>query len=236
MPEHSPGDVQREQHHQHARMSRSMSTDESPDNQNTNQRLDALEGRLDGLNELIEFQDDVIEDQSTRIAELEQTVDNLEHEFDQYRRQVEATMGELEQRTDLLKDANASSASTAELRAAKLVQKLADKGERKNADRVWIDAKEGWTTLNYEPDRTTVYDYYEKAESLVGRPDVLYYKKEDRSAQKPSRLVFDQTAGDLPGVVAGTEIKACGASTTSQGGEGAAEKVATPDGGQAQTD
>lgn len=212
-----------------------MSTDGQAE-QATKQRIDELEGRLDAFNELIDFQDDVIEDQSTKINQLQQTVDQLESDFQQYRRQIEATIGELEQRTDLLKDANASNASTAELRAAKLVQKLADKADRKATDREWIDHEEAWSTLNYEPDRTSVYDIFRKAEQLVSRQDVLYYVSENRGAQKPSRLVFDRTAGELPGVVAGTDLEGCGRSTTKNGGEGGPETAATPDGGQTHTD
>lgn len=217
-------------------MSESMSTDDPADNQPHTQRLDTLENRLDGLNELLDLQDDIIEQQETKIAELQQTVDRLSDEFEQYQRQVEATLGELNQRTDLLKDANAANASTSELRAAKLVQKLADKAERKNTDREWLDQEEAWSTLNYEPHRTSVYDIFRKAESLVGRPDVLYYASEKKGSQKPSRLVFDRSAGELPGVVAGTDIDDCGRSTTKEGGEGVPQTPATTHGGQAHTD
>lgn len=176
-----------------------------------------LQARFESFIDWVEGLEDRVEDAETKNQHLREEISRLDEE----NRELRAHIQELEQATSLVEKAKQAELSSPEERAVACIQNLKNKADRRNADRVSINAEEGLSAVNHSIDRTSIYDVFRKAESLLGRPDVLWYQSESRSSEKDSRLILDRSSEDLPESVAGHKLSEDrGRSTTPEMGDG----------------
>jgi uncharacterized protein YdcH (DUF465 family) len=179
-----------------------------------------LEARFDSFIQWVDGLEDRVEHAETQNQELRDELSRMKDDH----RQLRARIQELQQATSLLEKAKQAELSSPEERAVACIQNLKNKADRRNANRVAINAEEGLSAVNHSIDRTSIYDVFRKAEDILGRPDVLWYESEPRSSEKDSRLILDRRSEDLPGSVAGHSLtEARGRSTTPDMGDGAAQ-------------
>lgn len=177
---------------------------------------EGLETRFESLIDWVEGLEDQVEEYAKENQALREEIERL----DERERELEARLNEVESNTSLLAKAKQDSLSNPEERAVACIQKLTKKADRTGADRVFLTQEEGWDAVNYDVDRTTVYGDFRKAEELLGRPDVVWYKSEPQSSEKDSRLILDRTSGELPDTVAGYTLQeGRGGSTTGEQGD-----------------
>jgi hypothetical protein len=177
-----------------------------------------LQARFDSFIDWVEGLEDRLDDAETANQHLREEIARLDEE----NRELRAQLAKVESNSSLLEKAKQAELSSPEERAVACIQKLKNKADRTNSDRVAIDQEKGWDAVNYSVDRTTVYDIFRKAETILGRPDVLWYQSEPRSSDKDSRLILDRTDENLPESVGGhTLTEGRGRSTTPEMGDGA---------------
>lgn len=179
-----------------------------------------LQTRFESFIDWVEGLEDRVDDAESKNQELREELTRLTDE----NRELRARVQELEQATSLVEKAKQAELSSPEERAVACIQNLKNKADGRNADRVAITGEEGLSAVNHSIHRTSIYDVFRKAETLIGRPDVLWYQSEPRSSEKDSRLILDRSAEDLPESVAGhTLSEARGRSTTPEAGDGGAQ-------------
>lgn len=190
--------------------------DDAPSRAELERTLTRLESEVSAYGEIIADLESDLTAERERREQLEQELETVREE----NRQLRHTVADLEERLQFLGAVQEHDQMDASQRAAYLVFGLLNKAEATGREKVSYDKDDALDRLDYSIHRTSVYDVFEKAEQLVGEPDVVRYCREDRGSEKPSRLVLDRSNGELPssiGGVARTTVREdCGDSTTSE--------------------
>lgn len=163
----------------------------------TDQQQKAVEAALSMAREARQEVSRIREERDAEIARLEDEMDTLRSEVE-----------ELRTTTRLLDHVANAGQLDIETRAAICIQTAYNEAKDANGDMAYLTARDAWTALGRSHDRTRMYDVFRKAESLyadavgvdvdeVGSDHPLYFKKEDRGHEPPSRLVVDLSNGEL---------------------------------------
>lgn len=163
----------------------------------TDQQQKAVEAALSMAREARQEVSRIREERDAEIARLEDEIDTLRSEVE-----------ELRSTTRLLDHVANAGQLDIETRAAICIQTAYNEAKDANGDMAYLTARDAWTALGRSHDRTRMYDVFRKAESLyadavgvdvdeVGSDHPLYFKKEDRGHEPPSRLVVDLSNGEL---------------------------------------
>lgn len=165
---------------------------------------------VEGLEEVVR---NLREKYDRRIDELTDEVERVRDENDDLRREVQqlrADVQELRQRTDLLTVVEDASVLTRDERAGVCLQQLVRECKRKR-DRGDDPVSSMTAKRAYEEvlciDRQPAYRALKRAPELVGDTDVCWWQKERRGHDPPSRLMLDLREGDVPGTVAGVDLR-----------------------------
>lgn len=156
-------------------------------------RLDRIEDRVDSLASVVGHLNGELESEK---AEREE----ISRELNVVRRQL----AEVQQSTSMLNDIKTGSSDVREKRMAKILLTLRNKAER-NGGSATMDAGNCHDALNQEPDRTTMYGLMDDLADLVGT-DAVRYVKEDKSADRNSRLILDESKGPVPATFEGHDV------------------------------
>jgi len=162
------------------------------------QRVRELEARLDAMSKRLDTAEDEMAYLEDELQARDDRIDELESRLDAY-----------ETRTDLLDSIEADAALKPKQRAAVLIQTLHNEAVNTNGH-ASIDASGAVKALGGSVNRTLMYGEngaFQKAVDAVDDTDVLRLVTENRAAKRNTRLELDLTAGTLPEVVAGVDIK-----------------------------
>lgn len=153
--------------------------DRGPEGAN-GQAMLRLESQIDGILDRVEMLE-------KRVDDLEDENDSLRDQLDAERRQrkelkrdLDARIGELDNRTDMMRHVEDAEQSSGERRAVALLQHLRRKAEKKRREgdepKVRIDREQAASALHHpEIDRTTYYDDMRRVSRFVGDADACWY-------------------------------------------------------------
>lgn len=147
----------------------------------------------------------------TRLTKVEDQNEWLEKQLKQKEERInelESQLDTIQGRTDLLDRVEDATARKPEERAAILIQTLYNKAEASDG-RASLDVGGAVDALGGGVERTLMYGEtgtFQKAVDLVDDENVLELKKEDRWAEKNTRLELDITDDNLPEKVAGVRV------------------------------
>lgn len=163
----------------------------------TNRQEKAVEAALSLAREARQEVSQIRQERDEAVAELKNEIEALREEV----KEVRST-------TRLLDHVANAGQLDIETRAAICIQTAYNEAKDADGDMAYLTARDAWTALGRSHDRTRMYDVFRKAESLyaqavdvevdaVGTEHPIYFKKEERGHEPPSRLVVDLSNGDL---------------------------------------
>ena len=164
---------------------------------NTDQHQKAVEAALSMAREARQEVSQIRQERDEEIARLEGEIETLREEVE-----------ELRSTTRLLDHVSNAGQLDIETRAAICIQTAYNEAKDTDGNMAYLTARDAWTALGRSHDRTRMYDVFRKAESLyadavdadvdeVGTDHPIYFKKEDRGHEPPSRLVVDLSNGEI---------------------------------------
>lgn len=193
--------------------------DRGPEGAN-GQAMMRLESQVDGILDRVEILE-------KRVADLEDENENLRDERDAERRQrkelereLKTKIGELDDRTDMMRYVEDSENSSGERRAVALLQHLRRKAGKKRREggdpKARVDRDQAASALHHpEIDRTTYYDDMRRVTRFVGDNDVCWYDDGELYLDLSNgtvRLPKPRDRGRAPQTGDGAGV--CGGSTT----------------------
>lgn len=171
----------------------------------SDEEIEQLRKELRDVRHTAEFAVEIAKDAENVVQDLSDRVDQLEAENDELRQRLEKH----EDSDAFLQNAQKKGASTGVQRSAIILQTLAMRARGRGSSRSEMTADGCETALNAvgeSVDRTSTYDILRRAARLIDDDDTVWFQKEPRSAQKPSRLIMDLSDGYLPAMVKGFDL------------------------------
>ena len=154
-------------------------------------RVGALEDELSTLRKEVGAVRETANKALSRSIDIKTDFEDIQHSDDRLRSEVH----ELRSTVRNLQNEIANQSSDIETWTARLLENMLQEAARSGGRSV-VKAEEAWSRLDYEPDRTTLYDVFDTADKKAESEAVNY-----ESDSRPYRLQLDVSKGPIPRTV-----------------------------------